>query len=78
MINRCIDDMSHGAEEVLSDKLKNNSFSIQIDESKDFTNISYVVAFVRFVNDVEIQENFFCCKELPETSKGQDMFNVLS
>jgi hypothetical protein len=38
----------------------------------------YVVAFVRFVNDREIQENFFSCKELPETSEGQDMFTVFS
>jgi hypothetical protein len=44
----------------------------------DFTKYSYAVAFVRFVNDGEIQENFFCCKELPETSKAQDMLNVLS
>jgi hypothetical protein len=23
-------------------------------------------------------ENFCCCKELPETTKGQDIFNILS
>jgi hypothetical protein len=28
--------MSHDAEEVLCDKLKNNSFSIRVDESTDF------------------------------------------
>jgi hypothetical protein len=39
---------------------------------------SSVVAFITFVNDGEIHENFLCCKELPETSKGQDIFNVLS
>jgi hypothetical protein len=50
--------MPHDAEEVLCDELKNNSFSVQDDESTDFTNKSYVVAFVRFVNDGEIQENF--------------------
>jgi hypothetical protein len=63
--DRHSDDMSHDAEEVLHDKLKNNSFSIEVDESTDFTNKSYVVAFVRFVNDCEIKENFVCCKELP-------------
>jgi hypothetical protein len=46
--------MSHDAEEVLCDKLKNNSFSIQVDESTDFTIKSYVVTFVTFVNDGEI------------------------
>jgi hypothetical protein len=44
----------------------------------DFINKSYVVAFVRLVNNGEIQECFFCCKELPETGKAQDIFNVLS
>jgi hypothetical protein len=77
-INRLIDDMSHYAEKVLCHKQKNNCFSIQIDESTDFTSKSYVVAFVTFVNDGEIQENFFCCKELPEKSKAQDIFNVLA
>jgi hypothetical protein len=70
--------VSHVTEEVLSDKLKNNSFSIHVDESSDVTNKSCVVAFVKFVKDGEIQGNFFCCKELSETSKGQEVFNVLS
>jgi hypothetical protein len=46
--------------------------------SNGSSNKSYVIAFLSFVNDGEIQENFFCCKELPETSKGQGIFNVLS
>jgi hypothetical protein len=53
-INIHIDDMSRDAEEVLRDKLKNNNFSIQADESTDFTNKSYVAVFVRLVNDGEI------------------------
>jgi hypothetical protein len=63
--------MAHDAEEVLCDKLKNNSFSIQVDESTDFTNRSCVVAFVSFVNDGEIQENSFCCKELPKKTNSK-------
>jgi hypothetical protein len=51
--------MSHDAEEVFCDKLKHNSFSIQVDESTDFTNTCYVIAFVRFVNDGKIQEKFW-------------------
>ncbi|KRX52127.1 Zinc finger BED domain-containing protein 5 [Trichinella sp. T9] len=37
------------------------------------TNVTQLV-FVRFID--EIQEFFFCCKELPEMSKGKDVFNV--
>jgi hypothetical protein len=51
--------MLHDAEDILCDKLENNSFSTEVDESTDFTNPSYVVTFVRVVNDVEIQENLF-------------------
>jgi hypothetical protein len=57
-------------------KLKNNSFSFQLDESTDSTKKKFVLAFVRFVNDGEIKEKFVCCKQLSETSKGQDKFNV--
>jgi hypothetical protein len=76
-INRHTDDMSHDAEEIFCDKLKNNSFSSEVYESTDFINKSHVIAFVTVVIDDEIQENFFRCKELPETSTGQDIFNVL-
>jgi hypothetical protein len=64
--------MSHDAEEVFCYELKNNSFCNKVDESTDSINKTHIVAFVRFVNGGEIQENFFCCKEQPETSKGQD------
>lgn len=44
-------------------KLKNNNFSIWVNGSTYFSN-KYSVAFVRFVDDSKIQENFFSCKEL--------------
>jgi hypothetical protein len=61
MINRRVDDMSQDAEEVLYNKPKNSTFCIQVDDSTDFTNKCHVIAFVRFVNDGEIQENISCC-----------------
>lgn len=54
--------MSHHAEKVGYNKLKNNSFSLQVDESTDFTNKCHAIAFVGFVNDVETQENFSAAK----------------
>ncbi len=75
-VSRRTNDMSHDVEEVLFYKLKNSDFSI--DESTDLTNKCYIPAFVRFVNEGEIPENFLCCKELLETSRGIDIFNILS
>jgi hypothetical protein len=54
MINRHIDDMSHDAEEILCDNMKNNRFSIQVEEPTNFTNKSYIATFIRYVNDGEI------------------------
>jgi hypothetical protein len=44
----------------------------------DITSKAQLLAFVRFETKGEIIENFCCYKELPETTKGQDIFNILS
>lgn len=67
-------DMSHDVEEVLCDKLKNGYFSIQMNESTDLTNKCHVLAFIRLVN---VEENFLWCKELLQTSRVIDIFNIL-
>lgn len=46
--------MSHDAEEALCNKLMNNHFYIQVDESTDFTNNCHTTAFVRSVNASEL------------------------
>lgn len=38
-------------------KLKNNSFSIQVKESTYFSNKCHSIAFVIFVDDSELQKN---------------------
>jgi hypothetical protein len=76
-VSRYTGELPHDAQEVLRYKLKNISFYIQVYDSPYSTNESYIVAFVRFANDGEIQEKFFCCRKLGETSIGQDIFNVL-
>jgi hypothetical protein len=70
-LNRRIDDMPHEAEEVLCDKLNNNSSSTQVDEATHFTNSSYVVAFVRFVNMVKFKKFFSVAESCPKQAKGK-------
>ena len=66
--------MAHDSDGILCGKLNDSIFSIQVDESTDPINKCHVLAFVRYVNEGEIQENFLYCKELPETSKRIDLF----
>jgi hypothetical protein len=50
--------------------MKNNSFFIQVDGSTDFTNKSYVVAFVRFVNDDDLKKKSVA-KSCPKQAKAK-------
>lgn len=77
-ISRRINDMSHDIDDTLSGILRCGNFALQVDESTDITSKAQLLAFVRFEHDGAIMENFCCCKELPETTKGQDIFNILS
>jgi hypothetical protein len=77
-ISRRVDDMSHDFEDLLSEILKNTNFAPQVDKSTGITSNAQLLAFVLFENKGEIMEDFCCFKELPETSKGQDIFNILS
>ncbi len=63
---------------VLSEILQNNNFALQVDESTVIFGKAQLLAFLRFENEDEIMENYFCCEELPETTKGHDVFNILS
>ncbi len=76
-ISRRVDDLSN-ISGILSEVLQNNNFALQVDESADITDKAQLLAFVRFGNEGEIMENYFCCKKLPDTTKGHDVFNILS
>ena len=34
--------------------------------------------FIRFIDDESIVEDFLCCKELPETTKRQNIFDIIN
>ena len=62
--------MSQDIEDIISEKLKNANFALQVDKSTDITSKVQLLAFVQFENESRITENFFCCKMLTETVKG--------
>ncbi len=77
-ISRRMDDLSNNISGVLSEILQNNNFALQVEESTDITGKAQLLASVQFENEGEIMENYFCCKELPETNKGHNIFNIFS
>jgi hypothetical protein len=70
----CIYDMSHDAEKVWCNKLKNNSFAIQLDESTDVTSKCHVMAFVKFVNGGEFKKTFSAAKSCPKQARAKIYF----
>ena len=58
--------------------LKHKLFALQVDESTDITGKAQLLVFIRFIDDEFIVKDFLCCKELPETTKGQDIFDVIN
>ncbi|CAI6348387.1 unnamed protein product [Macrosiphum euphorbiae] len=77
-ISRRINDMSEDIEQQVLHKLGDSRiFALQVDESTDISGKSQLLVFVRIVVDDDIIENFFCCKTLHETTRGEDVFKVL-
>ncbi|XP_022160762.1 zinc finger BED domain-containing protein 5-like [Myzus persicae] len=70
--------MSEDIEQQVLHKLRDSRmFALQVDESTDISGKAQLLVFVRMVVDDDIIENFFCCKTLPERTRGEDVFKVL-
>ena len=63
---------------VITSANKRKIFAMQVDDSTDISGKAQLLAFIRYVNNEKIIEQFFCCKKLTETTTGQDIFNTLS
>ena len=56
---------------VVSSVKQSKVFTMLVDESTDISGKAKLLAFIRFVNDGKIDDQFFCCKEFKETTTGQ-------
>lgn len=76
-VKRRIHDMSGDILGTLVRKLiLAEKFSLQIDESTDIKNMAQLIAIVRFVDEDSIKEHYLFCKEVPERTTGEEIFQV--
>ena len=72
-------DLSANIEETVQTKLQSTvEFALQVDESTDISGKPQLLAFIRFVDGNQIINQFLCCKKMSLTTKGQDVFDILS
>ena len=72
-IHKRILDLSENIDTNVMKKLEGSKFALVVDESTDISNSAQLHVFVRFINDDEIINQFLCCKEMPTTTRGQDI-----
>ncbi|XP_014778772.1 protein ZBED8 [Octopus bimaculoides] len=77
-IHRRIMDLPADIEGNVQNKLQNSEFAQQADESTDINNKVQLLTFIRFIDGNQIINQFFCCEEMPLTTRGQDIFDILS
>ena len=56
---------------------KADYFALQLDESTDVSNDAQLLAFVWFVDQNEMQEEFLFCKQMPGGKKSSEIFKVI-
>ena len=77
-IQRRILDLSDNIEENVISKFQNSLFALQVDESTDISNHAQLIAFIRVIDEDAVINQFLCCKQLPTTTKGQDIFDAIT
>ena len=77
-IHKRILDFSENIDTNVQKKLEGSKFALIFDESTDISNSAQLLVFVRFINDDEIINKFLCCREMPTTTRGQDIFDMIT
>ncbi|XP_045109127.1 zinc finger BED domain-containing protein 5-like [Portunus trituberculatus] len=65
-------------EQVIQEIKRAGLFSIQLDESTDVQSCSQLLAFVRYVHDEDLKEEFLFCEPLEQSTKGEDVMQKLT
>lgn len=77
-IARRIEDMSGNIKQQTTARIQASPYyALQMDESTDIANHAILLVYVRHVWDGDLQEQFLCSRDLPTTTKAEDIFNTL-
>ncbi|KAL4103483.1 hypothetical protein QTP88_018859 [Uroleucon formosanum] len=65
-------------EQVLQQSCDSLLFALRLDESTDISGQAQLLIFIRIVYNEDIVDNLLCCKTLSETTKGEDIFEIVN
>ena len=70
--------MYDNIEESVISKLQRSLFALYIDESTEISNHAQLIAFIRVIDKDAMINQFLCCKQLPTTTEGEDIFDTIT
>jgi hypothetical protein len=59
------------------EKLRNNSFAIQIDEATDCSGVAHLIAYVRYVSNKTLNEDMLFCKPIKSRETASEIFKIV-
>ncbi|XP_029648411.1 protein ZBED8-like [Octopus sinensis] len=71
-------DLSANIDGNVQSKLQSSGFVLQVDELTGISNKAQLLTFIRFIGGNQIINQFFCCEEMPLTTRGQHILDTLS
>ena len=78
IVRRRIDEMSDDVEEQLVKKLLVRKFSLQLDEATFCGSDAYLLAYVRYAENSNLQEEMLFCKPFETTTTATDIYNIVT
>uniref|UniRef100_A0A5S6QD77 DUF4371 domain-containing protein n=1 Tax=Trichuris muris TaxID=70415 RepID=A0A5S6QD77_TRIMR len=76
-VQRRIDEMAMDVEEALCDLLRRTEFVLQLDESTLPGNEALLLAYVHFIKDEQLTQEFLFARELSTDTKGESIFRIV-
>lgn len=78
-VQRRISDMALDVKEQVLDGIRESPyFSIQIDESTDVANCAQLMTYVRYIRELNVQEEFLFCHSLTAHTTAEEIFKALN